>query len=159
MRILNQRELPGFGPSEKLERRIHILTDFPDERLEAVVLQWSKLEPTVLIQLKKDPHEPLQFPGMRLQMPGNAELSKDKLLAVDLPLVDFVDASSGRPFDREAFLADILFSQRAFALVQPEPDLVMPAEALWECRQVAIQALHLEDRTGFGPKAEAETDD
>lgn len=116
---------------------------------EAVILQWSHALPTVLIQLKNGPLEPLQFPGMRPHIPGNADLPKDRPLAVDLPLVDFIDAVTGLPFDREAFLADILFSQRAFAILQPEPDLVLPAEPLWECRQVALESIGIQDVTGL----------
>jgi hypothetical protein len=64
-------------------------------------------------------------------------------------LVDFVDASTGRPFDREAYQADILFSQRAFSLLQPEPDLVMPIEMLWECRTEALSSIGVPDDAGL----------
>lgn len=139
----NNRALEGV--SIPTRRRISILEDFPDEHLESVILQWENLPPTVLVQLKKNPQEPLQFPGKRLDIPGNADLPKDQPLAVDRPLLDFVDPLTGRIFGKMAYEADILFSQRAFIMLQPEPDLVLPPEALWECRTEALIGIRIAD--------------
>lgn len=152
MIALNQRQVAGG--SEPTKRRISILVDFPEERLESVIVQWENLRPSVLVQLKADPREPLQFPGKRPEIPGNADLPKDKPLAIDLPLQDFVDATSGQVFGRAAYLADILFSLRAFSALQPEPDLFLPAQSLWECRAEALRAMQIIDEPGF-PKPQA----
>jgi hypothetical protein len=146
--------MPGFNDRGAkpepgtLKRRLHVLEEFPESPLEAVVVQWSELPPTVLIQLKREPSEPIQFPGLRPQIPGNADLPKGGPSALDRPLADFVDASTGRVYGREAYNADILFSQRAFALLQPEPDLVMPIDQLWECRTEALTSLGIRDAAG-----------
>lgn len=129
-----------------------VLVDFPEEHLEAVIVQWENLLPTVLIQLKKSPEEPIQFPGKRLDIPGNADLPKDMPLAIDRPLLDFVDPLTSRIFGRMAYEADILFSQRAFISLQPEPDLVLPPELLWECRTEALRAISVAD-TPLEPKS------
>lgn len=126
-----------------------MLEEFPEARLEAVIVQWESLRPTVLVQLRRDAREPVQFPGLRPQIPGNESLPRDRASALDLPLHDFVDAATGRVFGREAYNADILFSQRAFALLQPEPDLVMPIEQLWECRTEALNAIGARDAEGL----------
>jgi hypothetical protein len=60
-------------------------------------------------------------------------------------LRNFLDAATGLPFTEEAYLADIVFSARAFALLQPEPDLVLPAQDLWEARSETLNALKLLD--------------
>ncbi|MFL5814063.1 MAG: hypothetical protein ACJ763_10845 [Bdellovibrionia bacterium] len=143
MSAFNDRKLEGIPAPTR--RRISILVDFPEEHLESVIIQWENLPPTVLVQLKKNPQEPLQFPGKRLDIPGNDELPKDQPLAVDRPLLDFVDPLSGRIFGRMAYEADILFSQRAFITLQPEPDLVLPPEPLWECRTEALRAIGAAD--------------
>lgn len=148
MAFLNQREKTDDGAAPS-KRRISILTDFPDEQLESVVLQWENARPTVLVQFKKDVTEPLQFPGKRPEIPGNTELPKDRPLAIDLPLQDFVDPTTGRLFEKMAVEADILFSVRVFGLLQPEPDLVLPPESLWECRTEALRALSIADEPGI----------
>lgn len=143
MSSFNDRKLEGIPAPTR--RRISILEDFPDEKFESVILQWENLPPTVLVQLKKNPKEPLQFPGKRLDIPGNAELPKDQPLAVDRPLMDFVNPLTGLIFGRMAYEADILFSQRAFISLQPEPDLVLPPDALWECRTEALIGIRVAD--------------
>ena len=152
MASLNQRE---GNVSGAIRRRTHVLVEFPDPLLEAVIVQWETFRPTVLVQLKRDPSEPLQFPGKRPDVAGNAELPRDRPSALDLPLLDFVDASTGRIYGREAFNADILFSQRAFSLFQPEPDLVMPPDQLWECRTEALNAIGVRDVEGTAMANEA----
>src|SRR5580700_3973475 len=97
---LNERHLT---PAARPKRRMHVLEEFPEPRLEAVVVQWDICRPTVLVQLLRDPAEPVQVRGVRPS-------------ALDLPLLDFVDAATGRIFGREAYDADIVFSQRAFSL-------------------------------------------
>jgi hypothetical protein len=139
----NQRALEGASPPSR--RRISILEDFPDEHLECVIVQWENLPPTVLVQLKKSPIEPIQFPGKRLDIPGNADLPQDQPLAIDRPLLDFVDPLTGRIFGKMAYEADIVFSQRAFLALQPEPDLVLPPEPLWECRTEALRGIQIAD--------------
>jgi hypothetical protein len=141
--ILNQRE--GVVPSK---RRLHVLVEFPEPSLECIVVQWESARPTVLVQLKREPAEPVQFPGKRADMPGNDTMPAERGGALDRPLADFVDGASGRPFDKEAYLADIVFSQRAFAKLQPEPDLVLPAQSLWEARAEALGALGIRDEVG-----------
>lgn len=139
----NNRTLEGVPAPTR--RRVSILVDFPEEHLECVIIQWENLPPTVLVQLKKSLIEPIQFPGKRLDIPGNAELPKDQSLAIDRPLLDFVDPLTGRIFGKMAYEADILFSQRAFISLQPEPDLVLPPEPLWECRTEALRAVSVAD--------------
>lgn len=131
-----------------LKRRTHVLEEFPEPNLEAIVIQWESFRPTVLVQLKREPSEPIQFPGLRPQIAGNADLPRGGISALDLPLHDFIDASTGLVFGREAFNADILFSQRAFAVLQPEPDLVMPIDQLWECRTEALNSIGVRDAEG-----------
>lgn len=135
-RALNSRSSSDLGPGAALKRRAHVLLEFPDPRLESVVIQWDRFPPTVLVQLKQNEREPVQFTGQ-------------KAPALDYPLHDFVDAAHGRVFGKAAHEADILFSSRAFDLVQPEPDLFLPAQDLWEARVEAIQALGLRDEAGF----------
>lgn len=137
--------------SGAIRRRLHVLEEFPEPRLEAVIVQWEHFRPTVLVQLKREPTEPIQFPGLRPQIPGNDQLPKDKPSALDLPLLDFVDAATGLIYGREAFNADVLFSQRAFSCLQPEPDLVLPLDMLWECRTEALNAIGVPDEKGIQP--------
>jgi hypothetical protein len=137
MRELNQRPIVD-QPS--LKRRAHLLLEFPELRLESVVIQWDFCAPTVLVQIKQDAREPVRFEGQRAP-------------ALDFPLHDFVDAAHGRVFGRPAHEADILFSARAFDLVQPEPDLFLPPQDLWEARLEAIRALGLADEPGLAPLA------
>ena len=132
-----------------LRRFVHILTEFPEESLEALVIRWEGFPPTVLVQLKEDPREPVQFPGLRPVIPGNAELSKDSPSALDQPLYDFIDPTNGLVFGKPPVQADFLLSHRAFAALQPEPDLVLPAQFLWECRAEAIRAVGAEDAPGL----------
>ena len=139
----------GASHRTGLRRRTHVLEEFPEPRLEAIVVQWEAFRPTVLVQLKHDLSEPIQFPGLRPQMAGNENLPRDRPSALDLPLLDFVDASTGLLYGREAYNADILFSQKAFSLVQPEPDLVLPIDHLWECRTEALSAIGVSDAEGI----------
>jgi hypothetical protein len=132
------------GAEAPARRKTHVLEEFPHPRLECVVVEWRGAAPTVLVQVLRDPAEPVQFPGLRPAVPGNDRLSRDLPSALDRPLVDFVDAATGRVFGRPAYTADIVFSQRAFSLLQPEPDLVLPAQDLWECRAEALAALKIE---------------
>jgi hypothetical protein len=136
-----------IGEGGELRRRTHVLEEFPEQPFEAVIVQWSRCCPTVLIQLKRDPSEPIQFPGLRPQVPGNDALDRKQLSALDRPLMDFVDAATGKIYGREAYNADILFSQRAFSVMQPEPDLVLPIE-MWECRTEALNAIGVRDAEG-----------
>jgi hypothetical protein len=147
---------PSVSPAPSPGRRfVHVLTEFPEESLEALVVRWEFDRPTVLIQLKEDPREPVQFPGLRPAIPGNADLPRDLPSALDRPLLDFIDPTSGRVFGALASRADFLISHRAFDLLQPEPDLVLPAEFLWECRAEAIRAVGGEDEPGL-PSASPE---
>jgi len=153
MYTLNQREIApehlSAPVSAPIKRRFGILEEFPDSRFEAIIVQWDKFRPTVLIQLNRSPEEPIQFPKKRPAIPGNMDLPTDRPFALDFPLNDFVDASTGAVFGKEAFRADILLSARAFTVIQPEPDLVLPADALWECRQEALNASQLQDAQGI----------
>src|SRR5262249_5747812 len=134
---------------EALKRRISILEEFPGERFESIVVQWDRFRPSVFVQLRRDPREPIQFPGKRPTVAGNDALPADQPSALDLPLRNFVDAATGKLFEREAFNADILFSVNAFTVLQPEPDLVLPPQALWDCRGEALNALSVSDMAGI----------
>jgi hypothetical protein len=152
--LFNQRLLPvakreanaASEPPHPGRRRTSILVEFPDPPLEAIVLQWEfHYRPTVLIQLKRDLREPVQFPGKRPEIPGNLELPPEQGMALQRPLVDFLDPSTGLIFGRSAFEGDLLMSKRAFTLLQPSPDLVLPLESLIECRTEALRALLIPD--------------
>lgn len=146
MRELNQRiALSGEEPGARPRRRSHVLVEFPHPELEAVVIQWEGYLPTVLIQLKRNKDEPLQFYGKRSDIPGYAEMPKSDPPELDQKLKNFIDPATGIPFADYPYRADIVFSARAFSLLQPEPDLILPADSLWECRQEALGALHLND--------------
>ncbi len=144
MFVINQREQDPVGT---IKRRAHILLEYPEPELEAVVIQWDQFSPSVFIQLKRDEREPIQFGA-------TDEAGNKKPFALDFPLNDFIDAATGKVFGREAFRADILFSHRAFALLQPEPDLVLPMDQLWECRIEALRALGILDEKGTRTKNE-----
>lgn len=152
---MNQRkeQLSSSDPQQRdlhtIKRRVSVLTGFPDDRFEAVVVQWESFRPSVFLQLRTDPYEPIQFPGKRPHIPGNLEMPLDRPFALDYPLQDFVDPTTGLIFGREAFNADLLFSMRAFNLIQPEPDLVLPAEAMWECRTEALNGIGVPDEPGI----------
>ena len=152
MHLINQRPVvPGHNSEPREKRRISILVEFPDPTLESIVIQWESRRPTLLVQVKKDSNEPVQFPGKRLDIPGNAEFVPDgKPISIDVPLKGFIDPSSGRLFEKMAQEADILFSIRSFQALQPEPDLVLPDRSLWECRAEALQALQIVDQPGLG---------
>jgi hypothetical protein len=126
-------------------KRTHVLVEFPHPEHESVVVQWEHFRPTVLVQLKRNSSEPLQFPGKRTDMPTSGDSPKGDPSELNQTLRNFLDPASGLPFSDEAFLADIVFSARAFALLQPEPDLVLPAQDLWDARAEAISALQLLD--------------
>lgn len=145
---LNRRE--GKRPESGHKRRLHILVAFPDERFETIVVQWEHFRPTLLVQLKYSATEPLQFPKLRPNVPGNADLPDGLPLEIDHKMVNFVDPMTGLLFEGEAFNADILFSKNAFATVQPEPDMVMPAESVWECRNEALSVSKIGDSAGLG---------
>jgi hypothetical protein len=142
---LNDR---GAQVTSPIKRRLHVLVEFPEPNLEAVIVQWETQRPTVLIQLCRNASEPIQFPGMRPDIPGNAELSKDIPQALDFPLHDFIDPVTSLVFGKEAYNADILFSARAFSILQPEPDLVLPPDPLWECRTEALNSIGVRDAEG-----------
>jgi len=152
--FLNQRSESPPEKGKRLARKVSILVEFPTETLEAIVVQWETCRPTVLVQLKRDPKEPLQFPGKRADVPGNSEMRSDHPLSatLDFHLHSFLDPASGRVFGREAFNADLVFSARAFSHLQPEPDLVLPETDLWECRLEALNALQISDVPGIAPK-------
>ena len=158
---INQREITL---AEGARRRISILVEFPEERLETIVVQWEGAKPSALVQLKRDPKEPLRFaPGARKDLPSEAgpetqpetrenngaqppQISKGRLApALDSVLLDFVDPCTGRIFGKEAYLADIVVSSNAFSLLQPEPDLVLDPTTVWEARAEALRALGLTD--------------
>jgi|GEM_PF-3035040 len=145
---LNRREIPDAGefPAAK---KVSILAAFPEENFEVIAVQWDKLPPTVLVQLKYDPYEPLQFPGKRPNVPGNAALAPLAFDPLDAPLSQFLDPLTGLLFEKEAWRADILFSHRSLDLLQPEPGLVLPEGAMAECRTEALRALGLADAPGM----------
>lgn len=119
---------------ESFRRKVHLLSKFPDSRFEAVVVQWSIARPTVFLQFKEDLLEPLQV-----------RATVSPFAPLDHPLKGFVDPATGKLYSGMAYQADILFSERVFSLLQPEPDLVLPAEALWECRTEALVGLQIAD--------------
>ncbi len=143
---LNERVIQSVGT---IQRRAHILVEFPEPSLESIVVQWNHFEPSIFVQLKRDLREPIQFGSKRGDVPNSSpQDGQAPGFVLDYPLNDFLDAATGKVFGQEAFLADILFSQRAFALLQPEPDMVLPVEDLWECRKEALRALGILDEKG-----------
>jgi hypothetical protein len=144
MRILNRRE-DSSAPSR---RRCHVLVEFPHPDLETVVVEWENQRPTLFIQLKRNAQEPLQFIGKRTDIEGQtagAPTPKSDPAELSQQLRNFLNPSTAQPFTEFAWLADIVFSVRAFTLLQPEPDAVLPAQSLWECRAEALGALKLND--------------
>jgi hypothetical protein len=130
--VLNARKHSRpHGAAKALRKRCHLLVEFPHPELESVVIEWEHFSPSVFVQLKKNAQEPLQFVEKRTP----AEL--------DGTLQNFIDPATGLRFLDEAFNADIVFSARAFSFLQPEPDLVLPAQSLWECRAEALGALNI----------------
>ena len=155
---LNHRKSAASRPATeftKQRKRTHVLVEFPHPELESIVVQWEHFRPTVLVQLKRNPAEPLQFPGKRTDMQTAEGAPKSDPAELNQTLRNFLDAATGLPFTGEAFLADIVFSARAFALLQPEPDLVLPAQDLWEARTEALSALKLLDAPLLESKAES----
>jgi hypothetical protein len=149
MRELNKRSSPPSGSDLRQvhspRRKCHILVEFPHPELESVVIQWEDYLPTVLVQLKRDTQEPLQFYGKRSDVPGYTDMPKADPPELDQKLRNFLNPATGLPFTDFPYMADIVFSGRAFTFLQPEPDVVLPAETLWECRQEALGALGLPD--------------
>jgi hypothetical protein len=131
---LNQRKHSAPAASS-LRKKIHLLLEFPHPELESVVIEWENMPPSIFVQAKNNAEEPLRFPGKRADLP--AELSG--------VLRNFVDPATGLRFSDYAFNADIVFSSRAFSLLQPEPDLVLPAQSLWECRAEALAEMKIRD--------------
>lgn len=142
-------DLTGMSPQawESMRLRVSILAAYPEDDLETVVIQWEKLEPTLLVQLKYDPLEPLQFPGERKQVtaPESALPAREAVRGV---VPDVLDPSTSKPFLRPFREADILISKRAFARFQPHEGAVMPAQMLWEMRDEILRQLHLPDQPG-----------
>ena len=124
------------------------MVEFPHPELETVVVEWENQRPTLFIQLKRNTQEPLQFPGKRADIeaePLDPKAVKSDPAELSQQLRNFMDPSSAQPFSEYAWLADIVFSARAFTFLQPEADAVLPAQALWECRAEALSALNLND--------------
>lgn len=147
MRELNRRAVVvAPDPVEKPPRRkCHVLVEFPHPELESVIVEWEIYPPTALIQLKRDTREPLQFYGKRSDIPGYADMPKKDPPELEQKLRNFLDPATGQPFIDYPWLADVVISARAFTFLQPEPDLVLPADALWEARAEALSALKLQD--------------
>lgn len=145
--VINERVVES-NEGQKSRRRVSVLVEFPDERFESVVIQWERSAPTVLIQLARNTAEPLQFSGTPPAIPQ----------ALDLPLGDFIDPCTARIFGKPAEQADVLLSARAFTTLQPEPDLVLPPEAIWECRTEALRALSIQDTVGIFVEIKTEVD-
>ena len=163
--MLNQRDVQKVQIQEGSRRRVSILVEFPEERLETVIVQWESIRPTALVQLKRNPQEPIQFlPGIRKDMlesalqeqapARSAEEGASKqenpppsrlAPALDSPLQDFVDPCTGKIFGKEAYLADLVVSANAYSLLQPEPDLVLEGQTVWEARAEALRALGILD--------------
>ena len=144
----NQREISDSSeyPTKK---RVSILAAFPDERFEVIAVQWDTQAPTVLVQLKYDPYEPIQFPGKRPQVPGNEALPPLSQDPLDVPLSQFLDPLTGLLFEKEAWRGDLLFSHRSMDLLQPEPGMVLPEGPMAECRTEALRALSIADEAGI----------
>jgi hypothetical protein len=141
---LNQRkhQPPASG---SLRKKIHILVEFPHPELESVVIEWENMPPSIFVQVKRNVEEPLQFPGKRAdweQAKPSASTEPTELSGV---LKNFIDPATGLRFSDYAFNVDIVFSSRAFSLLQPEPDLVLPAQSLWECRAEALAEMKIRD--------------
>jgi len=144
--VLNERTDPA---PVLLKHRDHVLVAFPDDRFEAVVFQWEGLHPTVIIQLKLDIGEPIQFPGQRPAQAGNDTLPKDRYPLLDQPVVGLVNPIRAATFMQPLYRADIVFSMTAFQTVQPSPGQVIPLDNLAELRREALNALNIVDEPGF----------
>lgn len=144
--IFNEREdeVPTL-----LKHRDHVLVEFPDERFEAVVFQWDSTRPTIVIQMKLDDSEPIQFPGLRPKQPGNSEMSKDRYPKLEYAVEGLVNPIKAATFMQPLYRADLIFSRRAFETVQPKPGYVIPMQSLIELRTAVLEALKLDDAPGF----------
>ena len=142
-------DLTGLASHElaQMKLRFSILAGFPEDAIEAIVVQWEKLEPTVLLQLKYDPLEPLQFPGERAQVqtPEGVLPAREQVRG---NVAGALDPATGRPYERFFWEADILISQRAFDQFRPDPNAVLPAQMMWELRDEVLRQLHIPDRPG-----------
>lgn len=134
---------------EVLKHRDHVLVEFPDERFEAVVFQWDHTRPTVIVQLKLDANEPIQFPKKRPKMPGNESMSDDRYPKLTAAVADIVNPIRAMDYRDPLYRADLVFSRRAFEKLQPETGYVIPLENLSELRAEALSALKLMDQPGF----------
>jgi hypothetical protein len=139
---LNQRKYPASGA---LRRKVHILVEFPHPELESVVVEWENTPPSIFVQLKRTCDEPLQFPGKRADWDQAKPAVHEEPAELSGVLKNFIDPATGLRFSDYAFNVDIVFSSRAFSLLQPEPDLVLPAQSLWECRAEALAELKIRD--------------
>jgi hypothetical protein len=141
---LNQRkyQAPAAG---LLRKKIHILVEFPHPELESVVVEWENMPPSIFVQVKRNAEEPLQFPGKRADWEQEKPLTPFEPAELSGVLRNFIDPATGLRFSNFAFNVDIVFSSRAFSLLQPEPDLVLPAQSLWECRAEALAEMKIRD--------------
>lgn len=156
---LNQRLIPESRPNlSKENRRASVLVEFPEKNFEAFVIQWKHTRPTVLIQLKRDILEPIQFAGRLIpkeELTPEQQEAQEKTL--ENPLKNFIDPVQSSAFTETADRADILFSVRMFQQLHPRSsgeiadfaELALPADAMWECRQEAMNALGIADQVGF----------
>jgi hypothetical protein len=141
---LNQRkhEAPTSG---SLRKKIHILVEFPHPELESIVVEWENMAPSIFVQVKRNSDEPLQFPGKRADWEQEKPAVSKEPAELSGILKNFIDPATGLRFSDYAFNVDIVFSARAFSLLQPEPDLVLPAQSLWECRAEALAEMKIRD--------------
>lgn len=144
--IFNER---GDHLPEILKHRDHVLVEFPDERFEAVVFQWDHTRPTVLVQLKLDASEPVQFPKKRPKQPGNDLMSDDRYPVLTAPVPGVINPIRAQGYTDPLYRADLVFSERAFRMLQPQEGYVIPLDNLAELRGEAISALGLKDQAGF----------
>ncbi|MCM0605833.1 MAG: hypothetical protein KA715_07050 [Xanthomonadaceae bacterium] len=144
--IFNERQdsLP-----QTLKHRDHVLVEFPDERFEAVVFQWDHTRPTVVVQLKLDAEEPIQFPKKRPKQAGNAEMPDNRYPVLTAQVPGVVNPMKAVGYADPLYRADLVFSERAFRVLQPEDGYVIPLDNLAELRGEAIKALGLTDQPGF----------
>jgi hypothetical protein len=140
---LNQRK--HAAETQPLRKKIHILVEFPHPELESVVVEWERMSPSIFVQVKRSVDEPLQFPGKRDDWEQAKPAIHQEPAELSGVLRNFIDPATGLRFSDHAFNADIVFSSRAFSLLQPEPDLVLPAQSLWECRAEALAELKIRD--------------
>ena len=87
------------------------------------MVEWENMPPSFFVQAKRNADEPLQVPGKRADWTQESPTAPGEPAELTGILKNFIDPATGLRFSDYAFNVDIVFSSRAFSLLQPEPDL------------------------------------